>query len=143
LAKKRQLTRLQYNQQYENIMGTLGPQFDHMAASERAAIHTWDQAQTAVVDVVASAAAVTFGGWAGVGMFLLYSQGSKALDNIVTLQAGGKVTDDSGISLLTAATDNFGKGGWSGQQLASAAVGFGTDALSGKAAVLGGQFGKW
>jgi hypothetical protein len=143
IAQKSQLTPLQFNQRYENIMGTLGPQFDSMAASERAATSSWDQAQTAVVTVVASGAAVTFGGFAGMGMFLLYTQESKALDNVVTLQAGGKVADDSGVSLLTAVTNNFGQGGDSWQELGNATEGFGTDALDGVGAVAGGRFGSW
>jgi hypothetical protein len=123
-------------------MGGVGPQFGQYMQSMQADTNSWSQIENTVVDVAAATVAGVLGGVGGVVAGVLITQLSKETDNALTVAEGGNVEQDpNGVSIFTAATDNFFTGGDSWHEMAGASVGLGVDTLNAAGGVLGAQLG--
>jgi hypothetical protein len=106
-------------------MGTESVESGQQLSAQQADSQTWSAVQGALVQVGSLAAGVLVtvatGGVGGVvlgaGATFLANQAGAALQNADTAANGGQVTSNSQVSLFAAATNNFGFGGVTHQEL--------------------------
>ena len=146
-----------YNLQFMQDVGGLSTRFNGMNQSDLADEQNWSTAEktvetvaVAAVDMAVTVATAGAGG-AVVGVLMgaeagfLAQQGFRAGGDIATLAQGGTLQKDpfnTGASLLTVATNNFGHGGVTRQEGIGSLVAASTDAITAVATSTGTEAGS-